>query len=85
MHQLKVRVVLGQMEVGDVLLVEPHIPADGDVLLGLGFLQSAIVVGLKLDQGTEHVLVLVAALVPRIQKNIVVDKMGDRKYFLFIG
>ena len=85
MHQLKVRVVLGQMEVGDVLLVEPHIPADGDVLLGLGFLQSAIVVGLKLDQGTEHVLVLVAGLVPRIQKNIVVDKMGDRKYFLFIG
>ena len=85
MHQLKVRVVLGQMEVGDVLLVEPHIPADGDVLLGLGFLQSAIVVGLKLDQGTEHVLVLVAVLVPRIQKNIVVDKMGDRKYFLFIG
>ena len=85
MHQLKVRVVLGQMEVGDVLLVEPHIPADGDVLLGLGFLQPAIVVGLKLDQGTEHVLVLVAVLVPRIQKNIVVDKMGDRKYFLFIG
>ena len=69
MHQLKVRVVLGQMEVGDVLLVEPHIPADGDVLLGLGFLQPAIVVGLKLDQGTEHVLVLVAVLISRRANN----------------
>mmetsp|Transcript_31898 Transcript_31898/g.76474 ORF Transcript_31898/g.76474 Transcript_31898/m.76474 type:complete len:257 (-) Transcript_31898:115-885(-) len=54
------------MEECHALLVQPEIPSDDDVLLGLGRLLGSIVVSFQLDQGGEHVLVLVGVLVSEL-------------------
>ena len=46
-------------DVGHVFLVEPGLPANVDVFLGLRLLDFPIVVCLHLDQRTEDVLVVV--------------------------
>lgn len=54
---------LGKVEVGNALLIETHVPADQDVVLGLRLLQLLVIVRLQLDQGAKDVLVLVRILV----------------------
>mmetsp|Transcript_55290 Transcript_55290/g.153195 ORF Transcript_55290/g.153195 Transcript_55290/m.153195 type:complete len:314 (-) Transcript_55290:275-1216(-) len=58
-------VLFGEVEVSDPLLVQPDVPPDHDILLGLRLLDLLVVVGLHLHQGGEDVLVLVCVLVPQ--------------------
>lgn len=51
------------MEPGDALLVESHVPANDERLLGLRLLETLVVVGFDLDEGSKDVLVLVRILV----------------------
>jgi hypothetical protein len=47
---------LWEVEAGQLLLVEPHVPAHGDVLAALRLLHGLVVVSLQLDQRLEHSL-----------------------------
>ena len=57
------RLELGQVEPGDPLLVETHVPADDEAFLSLRLFQALVVVGFDLDERTEDILVLVRVLV----------------------
>lgn len=57
------RLELGQVEPGDALLVESHVPANDEPFLRLRFFEALVVVGFNLDEGAEDVLVLVGVLV----------------------
>ena len=61
-------VLLREGEVGDALLVKPHVPAHGDPLLRLRLLHLLVVVGLELDQRPHDVLVLVGVLVAHLHR-----------------
>ena len=63
-----VRVLLREGEVGDALLVQPHVPAHGHALLRLRLLHLLVVVRLELDQRPHDVLVLVGILVPHLHR-----------------
>ena len=63
-----VRVLLREGEVGDALLVQPHVPAHGHPLLRLRLLHLLVVVGLELDQRPHDVLVLVGILVTHLHR-----------------
>mmetsp|Transcript_7910 Transcript_7910/g.23809 ORF Transcript_7910/g.23809 Transcript_7910/m.23809 type:complete len:839 (+) Transcript_7910:1217-3733(+) len=73
-HQPHLALVLGEHEVGDTLLVEPHVPVHHQVLLAVLLLHHLVVVRLVLDQGTENVLVLIGVLVGQQHRGrLVVD------------
>lgn len=55
----------GEKEVGDPLLVQSHVPADHNILLGLGLLHLLVIISLQLDEGPKDVLVLVGILIPQ--------------------
>jgi hypothetical protein len=55
---------LGEVEPGGALLVETHVPADDEGLLGLGFFELLVVVGLDLHERAKDVLILVRVFVP---------------------
>lgn len=63
MHKLHVTIGLGQREVSYCLLVEPDVPADLDPFLRLRLFETLVVIRLKLHEGPEDVLVLVAVFV----------------------
>lgn len=57
------RLELGQVEPGDPLLVETHVPANDEPFLSLRLFQALVVVGFDLDERAKDVLVLVGVLV----------------------
>jgi hypothetical protein len=57
------RLELWQVEPGDALLVQSHVPANDERLLGLRLLQTLVVVSFDLDEGSKDILVLVRILV----------------------
>jgi hypothetical protein len=62
------RLELGEVEPRNALLVQTHVPANDEALLSLGLLETLVVVGFDLDEGTEDVLVLVGVLVTVAEK-----------------
>ena len=57
-----------EIEEGQSLLVETHLPADVNVTLHLTLFQLLVIVCFKLHQRTKDVLVLVGILIPGTAK-----------------
>jgi hypothetical protein len=67
---------LGHSEICDSLVIKTDIPTNWNVVLGLGFFESLVVVRLDLDKRSEDVLILIRVLVPvKLKKSVLFGRV----------